>query len=242
MSTVQRVDDAHSYTGRRGSNPQRHTMLHHFRRDKDAPRIHGAAHTNLIAPSVYVPDSSPILSKHELPRFEDSLTTGVKDLGQLKDRLETEQKLLDVDTLVHIQKATPHRETPPHWHMIITPASCALAVLLALGMFLHSNFQCAVLCCRRTKRGHRRKYSPVPNASSSGFRKPNRQRLCGTTMRQRDVHHQRTTVQRLIHTKTNHKRQLLIRQQDSDQNPSNQGRRPSEIPLTSGLRTAKRRY
>jgi hypothetical protein len=84
-----------------------------------------------------VPDSSPILSKHELPRVEEALAPGVKDLDQLKDRLESEQKLLDVDTLVHIQKAAPHREIPPHLHLIITAASCALTVLLELGMFLH---------------------------------------------------------------------------------------------------------
>ena len=114
------------------------------------PELHGVAHANLVAPSAYVPDSSPILAKHELPRVEEALAPGVNDLDQLKDRLEAEQKLLDVDTLVHIQKATPHRETPPHWHLIITAASCALAVLLALGMFLHSKFQCAVSCCRRT--------------------------------------------------------------------------------------------
>jgi hypothetical protein len=83
------------------------------------------------------------------PRVEEALAPGV-DLDQLKDRLETEQKLLDVDTLVHIQKAAPHRETPPHLHLLITTASCALAVLLALGMSLHTKLQRAVSCCRRT--------------------------------------------------------------------------------------------
>jgi len=114
------------------------------------PELHGVAHANLVAPSVYVPDSSPILLKHELPRVEAALTPGVNDLDQLKDRLETAQKSLDVDTLVHIQEATPQQETPPHWHLIITAVSCALTVLLALGMFLQSKFQCAVSCCRRT--------------------------------------------------------------------------------------------
>jgi len=114
------------------------------------PELHGVAHANLVALPAYVPDSSPILAKHELPRVEEALAPGVNDLDQLKERLEAEQKLLDVDTLVHIQKATPYRETPPHWHLIITAASCALAVLLAIGMFLQSKFQCAVSCCRRT--------------------------------------------------------------------------------------------
>jgi hypothetical protein len=97
-----------------------------------------------------VPDSSPILAKHDFPRVEEALAPGVKDLDQLKDRLEAEQKLLDVHTLVHIQKTIPHLETPPHLHLIITATSCALAVLLALGMLLHSKFQCSVSCCRRT--------------------------------------------------------------------------------------------
>jgi hypothetical protein len=112
--------------------------------------LHGVAHANLVAPSAYVPDSSPILAKHELPRVEEPLAPGVNDLDQLKDCLETEQKLLDVHMLVHIQKASPHRETPPHSRLIIRAASCALAVLLELGMFLHTKLQRAVLCCRRT--------------------------------------------------------------------------------------------
>jgi len=97
-----------------------------------------------------VPDSSPILAKHELPRVEEALAPGVKDLDRLKDRLETQQKSLDVDTLAHIQKTAPHRETSPNLPMMITAASCALAVLLALGMFLHTKLQRAVSCCRRT--------------------------------------------------------------------------------------------
>jgi len=75
------------------------------------PELHGVQRANLVAPSVYVPDSSPILAKHELPRVEEALVPGVNDLDQLKDRLETQQKLLDVDTLFHIQKTAPRRET-----------------------------------------------------------------------------------------------------------------------------------
>jgi len=99
------------------------------------PELHGVARTNLVAPSVYVPDRSPILAKHELPRVEEALAPGVKDLDQLKYRLETQQKLLDVETLVHIQKTAPHRETSPDLAAMITAACCALAVLLALGMY-----------------------------------------------------------------------------------------------------------
>ena len=92
------------------------------------------------------------MAKHELPLVEEALAPGVNDLDQLKDRLETQQKLLDVDTFVHIQTTAPHRETSPNLHVMITAASCALAVLLALGMFLHTKLQRAVSCCRRTSK------------------------------------------------------------------------------------------
>ena len=115
-----------------------------------SPGLHGVAHANLVAPSAYVPDSSPIMAKHELPRVEEALAPEVNDLDQLKDRLEAEQKLLDVGTLVHIEQTTPYCETPLHLHLLITAASCAIAVLLELGMVLHTKFQRAVSCCQRT--------------------------------------------------------------------------------------------
>jgi len=88
------------------------------------PELHGVARANLVAPSVYVLDSSPILAKHEL---EEALASGANDLDQLLDRLETQQKLLDVDTLVLFQKTAPHRETLSNLSVMITAASCALA-------------------------------------------------------------------------------------------------------------------
>ena len=113
-------------------------------------------------------------------RVEEALAPGVNDLDQLKDRLEAEQKLLDLETLVHIQKTTPHRETPPHLHLIFTATSCALAVLLALGIFLHSKFQCAVSCCRRAsetteENTPRPPTHPVPdtgNATANTYAEP----------------------------------------------------------------------
>ena len=91
------------------------------------------------------------------------------------------------------------------------------------------------------QRDHRRQYTPVPDAPGSGHRKPDRQHLCRTSMRQRDIHHLRTTVQRLIHSEANRQRQFADSSTDSYQGLPNQGRRLSGIPLTSGLRTAKHR-
>jgi len=113
------------------------------------PELRGVAHANLDAPSVYVPDNFPILSRHELPRVEAALTSEVNELDQLKDRLATAQKSLDVDTLVHIQKTTLPQETLLHWHLILAAISCTLTVLLALYIFLQSKFQCATSCCLR---------------------------------------------------------------------------------------------
>jgi hypothetical protein len=107
--------------------------------------LQGVARANIDAPAVYVPDSLPVLSAHELPRVVAALTSEVDTLDQLKDRLAVAQKSLDVDTLVHIQKATFQQETRPHWHLILATASCMITVLLVLGILLRSRFQCAAL-------------------------------------------------------------------------------------------------
>jgi hypothetical protein len=44
------------------------------------PELHGVAHANIDAPAVYVPDSLPVLSAHELPRVEAALASEVNEL------------------------------------------------------------------------------------------------------------------------------------------------------------------
>ena len=113
------------------------------------PELHGVAQANLDAPFVYMPDNFPILSRHELPRVEAALTSEVNQLDQLKDRLATAQKSLDVDTLAHIQKTTLPQEARPHWHLILAAVFCTHTVLRALYIFLQSKFQWATSCCLR---------------------------------------------------------------------------------------------
>jgi hypothetical protein len=105
--------------------------------------LHGVARANIDAPAVCVPDSLPVLSVHELPRVVAALTSEVVTLDQLKDRIAVAQKSLDVDTLVHIHKATFPQETRQHWHLILATASCMIRVLLVLGILLRSRVQCA---------------------------------------------------------------------------------------------------
>ena len=113
------------------------------------PELQGVAHANLNAPTVYVPDSSPILSRHELPCVEAALTSEVNELYQLKDCLAAVQKSLDVDTLVHIQKAILKRETLPYWHQLAKAVSCTITVLLVLYIFFQSKLQRATSSCLR---------------------------------------------------------------------------------------------
>ena len=114
------------------------------------PELRSVMHANLNAPSVYVPDNFPILLRHELPRVEAALTPEVNDLDQLKDRLATAQKSLDVDTLVHIQKTTFPQGTLPHWHLILAAVSCTFTGLLVLYVALRPKLQCSTSYCLRT--------------------------------------------------------------------------------------------
>jgi hypothetical protein len=78
------------------------------------PELHGVARVNIDGPAAVVLDSLPVLSAHELPRFVAALPSGVETLDQLTDCLAVAQKSFDVDTLVHIHKATFPQETRPH--------------------------------------------------------------------------------------------------------------------------------
>jgi hypothetical protein len=144
------------------------------------PELSGVANTNLDAPSVYVPDSFPILSRHQLPRVEAALTSEVNEVDQLKGRLATAQKSLDVDTLVHIQKTTLQQETLPHWHLTLAAVSCISTVLLTLCIFLRSKFLCATSRCSRTDKSPedatpRSPTHPVPaseNPTTTAYSEP----------------------------------------------------------------------
>jgi len=111
------------------------------------PELHGATRADLDAPSVYVPEDLPILTRHELPHVEAALTAEVNELDQLKDRLETSQKSLDIDTLFHMQKTTFPRKILPQRHLIVAAISCTFTILLILYLSLQSKFQCFTQCC-----------------------------------------------------------------------------------------------
>jgi hypothetical protein len=110
------------------------------------PELHGVTHANIDAPPVYVRDSLPVLSAHELPRIEAALAMKVNELDRLKDHLAVAQKSLDVDTLVHVQKTTLQQEAQPHWHMIFATFSCTLTILLVMGVLLRSKLRCVTSC------------------------------------------------------------------------------------------------
>ena len=97
-----------------------------------------------------MPENFPILSRHELPRVEAALTSEVNELDQLKDRLATAQKSLDVNTLVYIQKTTFLQETLPHWHLIIAAIFCTFTGMLILYVSLRSKLQCSTSYCLHT--------------------------------------------------------------------------------------------
>ena len=146
------------------------------------PELHGVAHANLYAPSVYVPDSSSILSRHELPRVEAALTSEVNELDQLKGHLAEAQKSFDVHTGAY-QKTTLQRETLPHWHLFIAAVSCTLS---PAGPWYFSPIEISVcyLVLPAHRQVHRRCYTPVPNSSRPCFRKPDYHGLFETTFRQ----------------------------------------------------------
>jgi len=113
------------------------------------PELHGVAHANLYAPAVYVPDSSPILSSHELVSKRHShrrSRTGSAE-GPSCNRTEIAQRRHpSTHPEDYIPKGNPAALASD------AAVSCTITVLLVLYIFLQSKFQWATSCCLRTNK------------------------------------------------------------------------------------------
>ena len=89
----------------------------------------------------YRETSSPVSKRH---------SAEVNERDQLKDRLATAQKPLDIDSLVHMQKTTFPQGTLPHWHLILAAVSCTFTGLQVLYVAVRSKLQCSTSYCLRT--------------------------------------------------------------------------------------------
>jgi hypothetical protein len=70
------------------------------------PELHGATRIRLDAPPVYTPEEIPILNTQEVPDVKTAISSNADELKRIKSRLQKWQKILDMDTLLHIKNAT----------------------------------------------------------------------------------------------------------------------------------------
>jgi hypothetical protein len=120
------------------------------------PELHGATHVNMETPLVYAPKDIPILNSHELPDVKVALSSGINELERIRDHFQTSQKILDVDTLLHVKNTVQPQTTASHWPVIAAATLGTLMTVLILylfnkenaGTFYHTRFSEATRAAR----------------------------------------------------------------------------------------------
>jgi hypothetical protein len=69
------------------------------------PELNGETRVRLDIPPVYTPEEIPILSTHELPDVRTVISSNNDQLQGIKSRLQKSQKILHMDTLLHLRNA-----------------------------------------------------------------------------------------------------------------------------------------
>jgi hypothetical protein len=86
------------------------------------PELHRTNYANLDTPALFLPNLTSILAAHEVPQIEEPVQANTKELD-IKSRLATPLRSLDVDTLLHIRQTAVQQENHSYWHLIITTTS-----------------------------------------------------------------------------------------------------------------------
>jgi hypothetical protein len=96
--------------------------------------------TTLVTPYCYIPDKVSTVADHELPPLEQMTTLReVQQIDEVRSIVITPSQTFDVDSLFHLRQVSLHQEQRTFWHLIVTTAVCALAVLGILCFSLRSH-------------------------------------------------------------------------------------------------------
>jgi len=213
VSPEQRVGDAQPDTFGRWADPERDTMHHHYRWDKDAPVT-----TRRRTPQPRRPVS---IRAWQLANNGETWAPpcwrGARTRGQRPG--PTEGPSWDSTEAARRRHVRPYPDNRPSpWDIAQLARDDHSSLLRARSpagigdVSTHETSACCLMLPAHP-RDYRGQYTPVPDAPRPRHRKSDRQRLCRTPVRQRDIHRLRTTVQRLAHSEANRQSQLLTHQQ-----------------------------
>ena len=103
------------------------------------PELHGTSQVRTDVPALYLPDITPMLSRHEEPKLGEVIPPETGELDAIKTRLATPPRSWDVDTLFHIRHATRHHITDTGtW---TPPCPCALSTYSCFYIAMHVTSQ-----------------------------------------------------------------------------------------------------
>ena len=128
------------------------------------PELHGNAYAKLDTSSLYLPHRYHPYWRFTKYHNRNFFPKEARKLDNIKAQPETPQRSYVLDTLFQLRQ-TLLRERQPYWHLIITTASSALAMLLTHYCSLRSKFH--HLCLRKSTTNDASETNPTPQTSSN---------------------------------------------------------------------------
>lgn len=81
------------------------------------------------APQLYVPDKIDVIAGHELRELEEMLPPEVTHLDKFTSDVTAPRQITDVNTLLHVNRASLRRKQRAFWHIIFLTVPREFTVL-----------------------------------------------------------------------------------------------------------------
>lgn len=89
----------------------------------------GSTQVSADAPQLYVPDKIDVIAGHELRALEEMLPPEVTKLVKFTSEVTASRQITDVNTLLHVNRASLRRKQRAFWHIIFPTVPRAFTVL-----------------------------------------------------------------------------------------------------------------
>jgi len=109
------------------------------------PELHKTSEANLHTFHLYVPEKISIVTDHETQILDKLSPELIQQLNDVKSRVMTSPRNLDVDSIVHVHHASLQQERQSYCHLIIIRTVCTITFIGILCFSLRSHIYRQIL-------------------------------------------------------------------------------------------------
>ena len=132
------------------------------------PDIIGNTQATIDPTKLYAPDQVAVVANHELQALKEAIPSEIAQLDDVRSRVATPRRIIDMDSLLSTSKITTRREERSCWHLITLTVLCVITVLAFIVYSLKSYTHKMIARCmtqQNTSNPNTTKSNPVHETS-----------------------------------------------------------------------------